>query len=104
MANRIDDAGLLTVLKDIRKDSVEVFNKALIDAYENNEGTKTDNLDAVVGKAVDHAISNVVGTVYDYPDLYVERLYLERESSNDLRVTAQFREGLAELYLNEVST
>lgn len=104
MANRIDDAGLLTILKDIRQGSVDTFNTELIKAYEANEGTKTDNFDTVVGKAVDYAISNVVDSVYARPDLYVEKLSLEPSGNGDMRITAEFRDGLAELYLKEVST
>lgn len=105
MADRIEDASLLTILKDVRVASIEKFNEAVRDNLQEfiNEGQGVLN-DAAT-KAIDYAIGTVVGTVYDHPSLYVADLTMKvRPEHNDVEAVASFKPGLAQLYWDEVSS
>jgi len=104
MADRINDAGLLTVMKDIRTESIEKFKDTVRELQKDETNDGHDVLVGSAAKAVDHAIGTVLNTVFDHPSFFVDQLTLERrDAENDFEVVAHFRPGLGELYWNEVS-
>lgn len=105
MADRIEDAGLLTVLKDIRVDSIEKFKDTIRILEKDDTLDGHDVLTGAAAKAIDHAIGSVVGTVFDHPGMYVEDLTMKvRPEHNDVEAVASFKPGLAQLYWDEVSS
>lgn len=105
MADRIADAGLLTVMKDIRTESIEKFKDTVRELQKDDANDGHDVLVGSAARAVDHAIGSVLNTVFDHPEFFVDQLTLERrEEQRDLEMVAHFRPGLGQLYWDEVSS
>ncbi len=105
MADRIEDAGMLTVMKDIRTESIERFKDAVRELQKDDTNDGHDVLTGSAARAVDHAIGSVLNTVFDHPEFYVDSLTLERRQvTNDIEIAATFKQGLGQLYWDEVSS
>lgn len=100
-----DNDLLLGFLKDIRDTAVDVFHDKVHEFNKVKTMDAHDVLTSAAAAAVDHAIASTVDTVFNHPSLYVEEQTVQVTLGSDTcKITTQFRPGLAEMYLNEVST
>lgn len=100
-----DNNLLMGFLRDIRDTAIDVFHDKVREFNKDKTMDAHDVLTSAAAAAVDHAIAGTVDTVYNHPSLYVEEQTVQVTPGSDTcKVTTQFHPGLAEMYLNEVST